>query len=98
MCQAPIFLISYVRRKKDTVAYLKSQQRKKEIERLGGEGDKIKLIDLRLAKGQIVGLEKGRRGQNVSYVARFWDECIKASMFESPKPPEDVKYHCQPVL
>ena len=34
------------------------QRKKKENERLKGEGDKIKLIDLRFERYQVVGLSK----------------------------------------
>ena len=38
------------------MAYLKPQQMKKEEgERLRGEGDQIKFIDLRFERGQVVG-------------------------------------------
>ena len=46
------------------MAYRKPQQWKKEG-RLRGEGDKIKFIDLRFERGQVVGLRKARRGQDV---------------------------------
>ena len=49
------------------VAVTKPQQRKKEESgRLRGEGDKIKFIDLRLERGQVVGFGRGRRTQAVS--------------------------------
>ena len=45
-------------------AYKKPQQWKKEgSERLRGEGDQIKLIDLRFKKWQIVGFKKARKRQ-----------------------------------
>ena len=45
------------------VAYTKPQQRKKEKrERLRGKGDKIKFIDLRFEREQVVGFGKGRQG------------------------------------
>ena len=48
------------------VAYTKSQQRKKEeSERLRGERDKIKLINIRLERVKIVGFWKGRRRLDV---------------------------------
>ena len=48
------------------VAYTKPQQRKKEeSEQLRGEGDKIKFIDLRFERWQVVGLRKARRRQDV---------------------------------
>ena len=44
------------------VAYTKPQQRKKEeSERLRGEGDQIKFIDLRFERGQVVWFGKGGR-------------------------------------
>ena len=47
-------------------AYRKPQQRKKEEgERLRGERDWIKLIDLRFKRWQVVGFEKGRTRQGV---------------------------------
>ena len=47
---------------KAMVAYTKPQQwKKEESERLRGEGDKIKFIDLRFERGQVVGLGKGIR-------------------------------------
>ena len=50
------------------VAYTKPQQRKKEeSERLGGERDQIKFIDLRFERWQVVGLRKARRRQDVWY-------------------------------
>ena len=50
------------------VAYTKPQQRKKEeSERLRGERDKIKFIDLRFERGQAVGFRKARRRQDVPH-------------------------------
>ena len=44
------------------VAYTKPQKRKKEeSEKLRGERDQIKSIDLRLERWQVVGLRKARR-------------------------------------
>ena len=44
------------------VAYTKPQQSKKEeCERLRGEGDKIKFIDLRFGNWQVVRFRKARR-------------------------------------
>ena len=44
------------------VAYTKPQQRKKEeSEKLSGERDQIKFIDLRFERWQVVGLRKARR-------------------------------------
>ena len=46
--------------------YTNPQQRKKEEgERLRGEGDKIKFIDLRFEQWQVVGLRKARIRQDV---------------------------------
>ena len=48
------------------MAYAKHQQWKKEkIERLREEKDKIDFIDLRFERGQVVGLRKARRRQDV---------------------------------
>ena len=48
------------------VAYTKPQQRKKEeSERFRGEGDRIKFIDLRVERWQVVGLRKATRRQDV---------------------------------
>ena len=48
------------------VAYKKPQQRKKEeSERLRGEGDKTKFIDIRFERWQVVGFRKARRRQDV---------------------------------
>ena len=48
------------------VAYTMPQQRKKEeSERLRGERDKIKFIDLRFERWQDVGLRKARTRQDV---------------------------------
>ena len=48
------------------VANTKPQRRKKEdSERLGGERDQIKSIDLRFERCQVVGLRKARRRQDV---------------------------------
>ena len=41
------------------------QSKKEESERLRGEGDQIKFIDLRLERWQVVGSRKGRRRQDV---------------------------------
>ena len=46
------------------MAYTKPQQRKKESKGLRGEGDKIKFIDLRFERWQVVGFSKGRRKQD----------------------------------
>ena len=51
---------------KAMVAYTKPQQRKKEeSEKLRGERDQIKVIDLRFEIWQVVGLRKARRRQDV---------------------------------
>ena len=48
------------------VAYTKPQQRKKEeSKQLRGERGKIKLIDLRFERWQVVGLRKARKDQEV---------------------------------
>ena len=48
------------------VAYTKLEQRKKEkIERLRGEGGKIKFVDLRIERWQVIAFGKGRRRQDV---------------------------------
>ena len=48
------------------VAYAKPQQRKKEkSEKLRGESDQSKFIDLRFERWQVVGLRKARRRQDV---------------------------------
>ena len=57
------------------VAYTKPQQRKKEeSERLKGERDKIKLIDLGFERWQVVKFKKARGRQDVPKVACYWDE------------------------
>ena len=46
------------------VAYTKPQQRQKEeSERLSGERDQIKFIDLRFERGQVVGFKKEKEGK-----------------------------------
>ena len=48
------------------MAYTKPQQKKKEeSERLRGERDQIKFIDLRFERWQVVGFGNGRRRQDV---------------------------------
>ena len=48
------------------VAYTKPQHRKKEeCERLRGESGKIKFINLRFERWQVIGLRKARRRQEV---------------------------------
>ena len=54
------------------VAYIKLQPRTKEGERLTIEGDEIKLTDIRLEMGQVVGLRKGRcHAQERCWPTRF---------------------------
>ena len=51
---------------KAMVAYAKLQKRKKEEgERLRGERDKIKFIDLRFERWQVARFRKGRRRQDI---------------------------------
>ena len=48
------------------VTYTKPQHRKKEeSEQLRGERDKIKFIDLRIERWQVVGPRKARRRQDI---------------------------------
>ena len=48
------------------VAYTKPQQwKKEESERVRGERDRIKFIDLRFERWQVVGFRKARRMQDV---------------------------------
>ena len=48
------------------MAYTKPQHRKKEeSKQLRGEGDKIKFIDLRFERWQVVVIRKARRKQDV---------------------------------
>ena len=57
------------------VAYTKPQQRKKEeSDRLRGERDQIKLIDLRFENWYVVRFRKARRRQDVSLIACSRDE------------------------
>ena len=57
------------------VAYTKPEQRKKEeSERLRGERDQIKFIDLRFERRQVVRFRKARRRQEVPQIACSWDE------------------------
>ena len=50
------------------MTYTRPQQwKKEESERLRGERDQMKFIDLRLERGQVVGFRKGRRRQDVPY-------------------------------
>ena len=57
------------------VAYTKPQQRKKEeSEKLRGERDQIKLIDLRFERRQVLRFRKERRRQDVPQIACSWDE------------------------
>ena len=49
------------------VAYtMPRHRRKEENEKLRGEGDQIKFIDLRFERWQVVGLRKARKRQDVS--------------------------------
>ena len=50
-----------------------SKERKKESDRLTGERNKIKFIDFRCERGQILGFWKGRR-QYVPKIVQSWDE------------------------
>ena len=60
---------------KAMVAYTKPQQRKKEeSERLRGERDQIKFIDLGFERWQVVRFRKGRGGQDVPYAVCSRDE------------------------
>ena len=47
------------------MAYAKQERNKGESARLRGEGDKIKFIDLRFERGQVVGFGKGGRKQKI---------------------------------
>ena len=61
-----LFLFSELHWGKAMVAYAKPQQRKnKECERLRGERGKIKFIDLRFERWQVLRLRKARRRQDV---------------------------------
>ena len=56
------------------MAYTKPKQRKKEErERLRGEGDQVRFIDLRFERRQVVGPRKSRR-QDVPKIAYARDE------------------------
>ena len=51
---------------KAMMAYTKPKKwKKEESTRLRGEGDKVKFIDPRFKRGQVVGFRKGRRRQDV---------------------------------
>ena len=51
----------------DLVAYTKFQQQKNdESERLRGEGNEIKFVDVRFKGWQVVEFRKGRRKQDVA--------------------------------
>ena len=53
------------------MAYIKPQQRKEEeCEKLRGERDQIKFIDLRFERWQVLGLRKARRKQEESKMFR----------------------------
>ena len=57
------------------VAYTKPQQlNKEESERLRGERDQIKFIDLRFERWQVVRFRKAKRKQDVPQIACSWDE------------------------
>ena len=57
------------------VAYTKPQQRKKEeSEKLRGEGDQIKFIDLRFERWKVVRFRKARKRQEVQQIACSRDE------------------------
>ena len=72
---APSFFFSELCLGKAIVAYTKPRQwKKEESERLGGERDHVKFIDLRFERGQVVRFSKGRRRQDVPYIACSWDE------------------------
>ena len=59
---------------KATVVYTKLQQSKKEeSRRIRGEASQIKSINLRFDSWRVVRYGKGRR-QDVTYIARSWDE------------------------
>ena len=56
-------------------AYTKPQQRKKEeSEKLRGERDQIKFIDLRFERWHAVRFRKARRRQEVPQIAYSWEE------------------------
>ena len=64
----PFFLSSELCWGKTMVAYIMPQQRKRkkeESERLRGERDQIKFIDLGFERGQVVGFRKARGKQDV---------------------------------
>ena len=68
-----LFSSSELCRGKAMVAYTKTQQRKKEeSERLRGEIDHIKFIDLRFTRWQVVRFRKARGRQDVPYIAVTW--------------------------
>ena len=56
---------------KDLAIYTKTQQKEEKGYRLRGEGDKIRVIDLRFERGQVVGLRKARRRQDVPLKCMF---------------------------
>ena len=57
------------------VVYTKPQQwKKEESDKLRGERDPIKFIDLRFEIWQVVGLRKAGRSQDVPQIACSWDE------------------------
>ena len=61
---------------KAMLAYTMPQQRKKKerSERLRGERDKIKFIDLGFERWQVVRFRKARGRQDFPLVARYWEE------------------------
>ena len=60
------FLDYRVMLRKSMATYRQPQHRKKEkSERLRGERDQIKLIDLRFERWQVLGFRRGRRRQDV---------------------------------
>ena len=71
-----LFFLSVICWGKAMVAYTMPQQRKKKerSERLRGERDQIKFIDLGFERWQVVRFRKARGRQDVSYVACSWDE------------------------
>ena len=57
------------------VTYTKPQHRKtEESKRLRGERDKIKFIDLRFERWQVVRFGQAKRRQDVPQIACSWDE------------------------
>ena len=52
--------------------YTKPQKRKKEGDRLNGERDKVKFIDLRFERRQVVGLGKEEQDKAFYKLQVFW--------------------------